>query len=202
MANDLYYLRARYYDPKLGRFWTEDPFPVGNLYTYVGNNPVLYVDPYGLFGCGPFGGVCDKVGDAVSGVGNTVGYAWDYATSGPWSYTNVIQLLDLAPIAEGCAVGGFIAGIWTGGGAFITGAAAYGFCDIFIEPLIGVAAGYATQIQIANSGCNIQRKRGASVSNLLSVGADLPFRVPFADEVTDIGLFAAGNELLKCNGKE
>jgi RHS repeat-associated protein len=47
----LYYYRNRYYDPELGRFITPDPVgPVDgpNLYTYVGNNPVNYVDPLGL----------------------------------------------------------------------------------------------------------------------------------------------------------
>jgi len=44
----LYYLRARYYDPAIGRFLTQDPLPMGNLYAYVGNNPVNYVDPTGL----------------------------------------------------------------------------------------------------------------------------------------------------------
>ncbi len=44
----LYYLRARYYDPDIGRFLTQDPVPAVNLYAYVGNNPVNYVDPSGL----------------------------------------------------------------------------------------------------------------------------------------------------------
>ena len=48
MANELYYLRARYYDPKLGRFWTQDPLPAGNLYTYGRNNSANRVDPSGL----------------------------------------------------------------------------------------------------------------------------------------------------------
>jgi RHS repeat-associated protein len=44
----LYYLRARYYDPEIGRFLGQDPIPAVNLYAYVGNNPVNYVDPSGL----------------------------------------------------------------------------------------------------------------------------------------------------------
>ena len=48
----LYYYRARYYDPELGRFYTEDPlgFRAGiNFYAYVSNNPLIYRDPTGLF---------------------------------------------------------------------------------------------------------------------------------------------------------
>lgn len=45
------YYRARYYDPTIGRFISEDPigFSGGvNFYRYVGNNPILLIDPYGL----------------------------------------------------------------------------------------------------------------------------------------------------------
>ncbi len=48
----LYYLRARYYDPSMGRFINEDGYegqidnPLSlNLYTYVHNNPLIYADP-------------------------------------------------------------------------------------------------------------------------------------------------------------
>jgi len=47
----LYYYRARYYDPKVGRFISEDPirFAGGvNFYSYVTNNPVALADPLGL----------------------------------------------------------------------------------------------------------------------------------------------------------
>ena len=50
-TNGLLYMRARYYDPKLGRFLSEDPsgFDGGlNLYAYTGGNPVMRVDPSGL----------------------------------------------------------------------------------------------------------------------------------------------------------
>jgi RHS repeat-associated protein len=50
----LIYLRARYYDPEIGRFISRDPFagfdtaPQSlNRYTYVQNNPVVYTDPSG-----------------------------------------------------------------------------------------------------------------------------------------------------------
>ena len=44
-----YYLRARFYDPATSRMLTEDPARAGlNWYTYCNNNPVNFVDPYGL----------------------------------------------------------------------------------------------------------------------------------------------------------
>ncbi|MBJ6362470.1 RHS repeat-associated core domain-containing protein, partial [Paenibacillus sp. GCM10012307] len=50
----LQYLRARWYDPSVGRFMNEDTYegeitnPLTlNLYTYVHNNPLIYSDPSG-----------------------------------------------------------------------------------------------------------------------------------------------------------
>jgi len=50
----LYYLRARYYDPYIGRFisedsyWGEDDNPLSlNLYTYCFNDPIRFIDPTG-----------------------------------------------------------------------------------------------------------------------------------------------------------
>jgi RHS repeat-associated protein len=48
----LYYYRARYYDPKGGRFLSEDPirFAGGaNFYRYAQASPTNYTDPSGLF---------------------------------------------------------------------------------------------------------------------------------------------------------
>ncbi len=44
-----YYLRARYYNPVIGRFTQEDSYNADglNLYAYCRNNPVSYVDPSG-----------------------------------------------------------------------------------------------------------------------------------------------------------
>lgn len=46
----LYFFRARYYAPLIGRFLTEDAGELQNgtaLYAYVGNNPIRRVDPMG-----------------------------------------------------------------------------------------------------------------------------------------------------------
>ena len=44
-----YYLRARYYNPVVGRFLQEDSYRGDglNLYAYCANNPVVYYDPSG-----------------------------------------------------------------------------------------------------------------------------------------------------------
>ncbi|HUS69346.1 MAG TPA: RHS repeat-associated core domain-containing protein [Anaerolineae bacterium] len=62
---ELLYLRARYYQPEVGRFVTKDPWEgdLGrpgtlNLYVYARNNPLKLVDPSGLQGCGVYPWPC------------------------------------------------------------------------------------------------------------------------------------------------
>ncbi len=55
METNLQFSRARYYDPSSGRFISEDPVGLGpfldsvNLYAYVKNNTLNYIDPLGLY---------------------------------------------------------------------------------------------------------------------------------------------------------
>jgi RHS repeat-associated protein len=50
-AKDLFYMRARYYMPSIGRFINKDPIGLAgglNMYSYVGGNPTNLIDPTGL----------------------------------------------------------------------------------------------------------------------------------------------------------
>ncbi len=75
--HNLYYMRARYYDPEIGRFISEDPIGFGggqvNLYAYVAGNPISGIDPTGLVDWKGVGfGVIDftlSTGEAAGGVG-------------------------------------------------------------------------------------------------------------------------------------
>ncbi len=51
LETGLYYYRARYYNPHIGRFMQTDPVGYGagmNCYAYCGNNPLSRLDPMGL----------------------------------------------------------------------------------------------------------------------------------------------------------
>ena len=71
----LSYMQARYYDPVIGRFYSNDPVGMTdvhsfNRYTYANNNPYKYIDPTGMKACeGQSGNKCieaDPVNDKLT----------------------------------------------------------------------------------------------------------------------------------------
>ncbi len=79
----LYYFRARYYDASIGCFLSVDPLGYVdgmNLYTYVSNNPLAYIDPFGL----QKQGLLDKIQSALgyAGMAPVIGIFADAANTG------------------------------------------------------------------------------------------------------------------------
>jgi RHS repeat-associated protein len=65
----LYFYRARYYEPAIGRFLQRDPIGLAagpNAYTYAGNMPATFVDPLGLDYVDVAANYAAGMGDAIS----------------------------------------------------------------------------------------------------------------------------------------
>ncbi|WP_079072264.1 RHS repeat-associated core domain-containing protein [Streptomyces canus] len=119
-------LGARYYDADLGRFISTDPAvdnssaQAANPYSYGANNPILYVDPTGLWS---LSGAWNAVKDGASA-------AWD------WAKENKGLIADVAVgIGVGIAVGALCS---TGVGCLVVAGVAAGAA--------GAAAGYGVDV--------------------------------------------------------
>jgi RHS repeat-associated protein len=130
----LYYSRVRYYDPSIGRFLQQDPYPgkltrpitVTNRYAYAGNNPIRYRDPSGkAFGFDDFAvglGVGALSGALASGIANgfTPSNLLTGAVQGALTFNTVFLTAWTGFTAgglAGAAIGGGISG--AGMGAFM-----------------------------------------------------------------------------------
>ncbi len=117
----LQFSRARYYDPAHGRFISEDPLGFGggdiNLYAYVGNSPLSFIDPLGT-----------QAGAATIDGGINISIDW-----GKWA-----KAAKQAGIPADWAGVGRLAG-WAGVG-WGTGASAHKFFVSFAEAGEGSSA--------------------------------------------------------------
>jgi RHS repeat-associated protein len=97
-ANGLVYMRARYYHPRLMRFLNEDPigFAGGmNWYAFVGNNPMGFVDPWGLCRDGQTWyqrGGSWFLTQAKAGIGPILDIGNNLATDTGWALAKVGQI--------------------------------------------------------------------------------------------------------------
>ena len=110
----LYYYRARYFDPALGRFISEDPigFSAGdtNLYRYVGNNATNYTDPSGEFVQAAPAAIFGAIAGGLYTIANDL-------------ETGNFNLGTFGRVAEGAVVGAFVGAAFSVGiGAFAAGA--------------------------------------------------------------------------------
>ena len=89
----LYYYRARYYNPATGRFMSEDPigFAGGaDTYTYANGNPVLLIDPFGLWSWGD--PLPDGLANSVVGFGDGVYRALTFGLGNLNEFRNAIGI--------------------------------------------------------------------------------------------------------------
>jgi RHS repeat-associated protein len=100
-GDNIFYMRARYYDAEAGRFLSEDPigFDGGdmNVYSYVGGNPIVRLDPGGLEGTTADSTPMIKP-NGFREYGNWCGPNWTGGQVGTWD--TIDKKKALAPIDE------------------------------------------------------------------------------------------------------
>ncbi len=189
-SSGLYYLRARYYDPTIGRFVSPDP-SFGHLsrpqslnrYAYVANNPLRSIDPSGQDDV-PWWLDLVTLGLA-SEIPRTINW-WNHASNAErWGFIAGILLAVAIGIAIGLScVFAACAGLWllaAGSAAFLGGAVGSSFAYIGVTRLLG---GTPTQEGLSHAfywggwagvaGFGVGQKVGFSILSGRALTADFP----------------------------
>jgi RHS repeat-associated protein len=164
----LYYFGARYYDPSLGKFITEDPCGGSvlnpqtlNLYAYVLNNPLKYSDPDGMW-------VHILYGALIGAIVGMIAYtAVTLATGAEWNWWHfgasaligaalgafTFATFGLGMAAFGVGIpGGIAVGSWPAIGAGVATGAAVGAQAYFLSSILGIATGMMSPRDLSMGG--------------------------------------------------
>ena len=158
----LYYFGARYYDPELGRFTTQDPVLSVNQYIYANNNPNKYIDPDGRF----------IIPGAILGmaVGAVVGLAVEVSTSlmtgQPIDRNRLIVAVGVG------AVSGFVMGGLGPAGFLVAGAARAG-----ARSLLNHALGLTQDPGLLVSDMVVPGGGGAAATGAVKAAAGIGMKV-------------------------
>ncbi len=158
----LYNYRARFYDPRLGRFYAIDPAgQFASPYLYAGNNPITYIDSTGQIAwCNIFGGIGGAIligvgigitlataGTLYLGVGGTlIGAGFNTLAYSVSVSKEKFKLKDYGLALAGGAVEGAIIGVGGAVGGALSGSLFKALGGLAIESIAGGLGADANQL--------------------------------------------------------
>jgi RHS repeat-associated protein len=184
----LLYLRARWYDPSVGRFTTRDPFPgfavlpqTQHPYVYVGNNPINLTDPSGkLFfipvliaavAGGFLGGMIYYTAQSYLNRDPCAGMKWNWREAAFWSVTGT----GLGAILGTGIYGGWWVGVQVGWWGPAAGGAGYAASRLY------------DSVEVASSKLDYLLTNSGKADGFTRLGYTLENSNPLKDLLVSVG---------------